>query len=111
VGDHIRPRVRVHGEWHWPVNIGISTEFGYQRRSFSPDTWTWEIQPIVDKQLGRWYMAVNPALKRSFRVANEAICAERLFACSLRPYCGGTLAGNLDLSGRHLFGDPVPQLG
>src|SRR5579871_5866419 len=37
VGDHIRPRVRVPESWHWPVNVSISTEFGYQRRSYSPD--------------------------------------------------------------------------
>jgi hypothetical protein len=65
VGDHIRPRVRIPEAWHWPVNVSLSTEFGYQRRSYSTDTWTWEIRPIVDKQLGRWYMAVNPALERS----------------------------------------------
>jgi len=66
VGDHIRPRVRVPEAWHWPVNVSLSTEVGYQRRSYAPDTWTWEIRPIVDKQLGGWYMAVNPALERSF---------------------------------------------
>jgi len=66
VGDHIRPRVRVPEEWHWPVNVSLSTEIGYQRRSYSTDTWTWEIRPIVDKQLGRWYMAFNPAVDRSF---------------------------------------------
>ena len=53
VGDHIRPRVRVPEAWHWPVNVSLSTEVGYQRRSYSTDTWTWEIRPIVDKQLGR----------------------------------------------------------
>ena len=66
VGDHIRPRVRVPEEWHWPVNVSLSTEIGYQRRSYSTDTWTWEIRPIVDKQLGRWYLAFNPAVDRSF---------------------------------------------
>ena len=66
VGDHIRPRVRVPEKWHWPVNVSLSTEIGYQRRSYSPDTWTWEIRPIVDKQLDRWYFAFNPALDRSF---------------------------------------------
>jgi hypothetical protein len=66
VGDHIRPRVRVPEAWHWPVNMSLSTEIGYQRRSYSTDTWTWEIRPIVDKQLGGWYMALNPALDRSF---------------------------------------------
>ncbi len=66
VGDHIRPRVRVPDDWHWPVGVSISTEFGYQRPIFSADTWTWEIRPIVDKQLGPWYLAFNPALERSF---------------------------------------------
>jgi hypothetical protein len=66
VGDHIRPRVRVPEEWHWPVNVSLSTEIGYQRRSYSTDTWTLEIRPIVDKQLGRWYLAFNPALERSW---------------------------------------------
>src|SRR3954465_15185792 len=31
VGDHIRPRVRVPENWHWPVGVSLSTEFGYQR--------------------------------------------------------------------------------
>ena len=66
VGDHIRPRVRVPDSWHWPLGVSLSTEVGYQRRQFSTDTWTWEIRPIVDKTMGRWYFAVNPALERSF---------------------------------------------
>jgi hypothetical protein len=66
VGDHIRPRVRVPEWWRWPVGVSLSTEFGYQRPIFSRDTWTWEIRPIIDKQLGPWYFAFNPALERSF---------------------------------------------
>jgi hypothetical protein len=66
VGDHIRPRVRVPEEWKWPVGISASFEFGYQRHSFSEDTWTLEIRPIVDKQIGRWYLAFNPTFDRSF---------------------------------------------
>ena len=66
VGDHIRPRVRAPEKWHWPVGVSLSTEVGYQRARLSPDTWNWEIRPIVDKQMGRWYLAVNPALERSW---------------------------------------------
>ena len=66
VGDHIRPRVRVPPSWKWPVGVSLSTEIGYQRASYSADTWTWEIRPIVDKQVGRWYLAFNPSLDRSF---------------------------------------------
>jgi len=52
VGDHVRPRVRVPEEWHWPVGLSLSTEIDYQCRAFSEDTWSWEIRPILDKQIG-----------------------------------------------------------
>ncbi len=66
VGDHIRPRVRAPDSWHLPVGLSLSTEAGYQRAVYSPDTWTWEIRPIIDKTLGRWYFAFNPALERTW---------------------------------------------
>jgi hypothetical protein len=65
-GDHIRPRVRVPETWHWPVGVSLSMEAGYQRAFFDRNTWTWEIRPIVDKQQGRFYWAVNPALERTW---------------------------------------------
>ena len=66
VGDHIRPRVRIPERWHWPVGVSLSQEFGYQRPAFSADTWTWEIRPIIDKKIDRWYLSFNPTLERSF---------------------------------------------
>ena len=66
VGDHIRPRFRVPEKWHWPVGVSLSNEIGYQRRQFSVDTWTWEMRPIVDQKLGRWYWSLNPTFDRSF---------------------------------------------
>ena len=66
VGDHIRPRVRAPESWHLPVGLSISNEIGYQRARFSPDTWTWEIRPIIDKQAGRWYLAFNPVFDRTW---------------------------------------------
>jgi hypothetical protein len=66
VGDHIRPRFRVPESWHWPVGVSLSNEIGYQRAAFSADTWTWEIRPIVDRKLGRWYLSFNPTLDRSW---------------------------------------------
>ena len=66
VGDHIRPRVAAPKKWHWPVGVSLSNEIGYQRRQYSVDAWTWEIRPIVDQKLGRWYWALNPTLDRSF---------------------------------------------
>jgi hypothetical protein len=66
VGTHIRPRFAVPESYHLPVGLSLSTEFGYQRAKFSPDTWTLEIRPIVDKKIGKFYMAFNPTIEKSF---------------------------------------------
>lgn len=71
VGDHIRPRVRAPEKWNIPVGLSLSAEFGYQRSAFSADTWTLELRPIIDKQLGHWYLALNPAVDRSFHGLSE----------------------------------------
>jgi outer membrane putative beta-barrel porin/alpha-amylase len=65
VGSHIRPRVRAPESWQLPVGLSLSVEIGYQRRSFSEDTWTIELRPIIDKQWDRWYVAFNPAFERA----------------------------------------------
>ena len=71
-GDHIRPRVRIPEEWHWPLGLSLSTEIGYLGRSFSEDTWSWELRPIIDKEWGRWYFALNPALEKSLSGLNSS---------------------------------------
>jgi hypothetical protein len=65
VGTHIRPRIAVPESYQWPVGLSLSAEVGYQRAVFSPDTWTLELRPIVDKKTGRFYAAFNPTLDRS----------------------------------------------
>ncbi|MGB9074007.1 MAG: hypothetical protein WCC22_15325 [Terriglobales bacterium] len=65
VGSHIRPRVTVPERWHWPVGLSLGQEAGYQRRQFSENTWTYELQPIIDKKIGPWYLAFNPTFDRT----------------------------------------------
>jgi hypothetical protein len=67
VGTHLRPRVRVPERWGWPVGVSISQEFGYAQARFAGDTWTYELRPIIDKQMGPWYVSFNPALEKSLR--------------------------------------------
>jgi hypothetical protein len=67
VGNHIRPRVRVPEDWNWPVGLSLSLEVGYQRREYSTDTWTLEIRPIIDKQIGPWYFSFNPVLAQTLK--------------------------------------------
>jgi hypothetical protein len=66
VGDHIRPRVRAPESWHLPVGLSLSAELGYQRAKYSEDTWSLELRPVIDKQIGKWYLSFNPTVDRSF---------------------------------------------
>jgi len=72
VGDHIRPRFSVPKSWNWPVGLSVSQEIGYQRRQFSVDTWTYELRPIIDKQIGRWYLDFNPTFDKSIHGATAS---------------------------------------
>jgi len=66
VGSHIRPRFSVPEKYKLPVGLSISNEIGWQRPNFSLDTWTWEIRPIIDKKIDKWYLAFNPTFDKSF---------------------------------------------
>jgi hypothetical protein len=66
VGSHLRPRVMAPESWHWPVGVSISFEGGFVKDGYDPDTWTLEIRPIIDKQLGNLYLAFNPTFDRTF---------------------------------------------
>jgi len=101
VGDHIRPRVRVPEQWEWPVGLSLSIEVGYQRPAFSTDTWTLEVRPIIDKQLGRWYLSFNPVFDRSLK--GEGVKEGRGFEFSPNAKVG------YDLPGRR--SQPGPALG
>ncbi|MGD0791529.1 MAG: hypothetical protein ABR920_07135 [Terriglobales bacterium] len=70
VGDHIRPRITAPESWHLPVGLSISQEIGYQRRKFAEDSWNYELRPIIDKKLGRWYFDFNPAFDRALHGLN-----------------------------------------
>ncbi|HEX3865643.1 MAG TPA: hypothetical protein VHV78_02785 [Gemmatimonadaceae bacterium] len=67
VGTHLRPRFRAPESWGWPVGVSISQEIGYTKAEFTGDTWTYEFRPIIDKSMGPWYVAINPALEKSLR--------------------------------------------
>jgi hypothetical protein len=70
VGDHIRPRLTAPESWHLPVGLSVAQEIGYQRRKFSEDSWNYELRPIIDKKLGRWYLAFNPTFDRALHGLN-----------------------------------------
>jgi len=65
VGTHIRPRVTAPEKWNWPVGVSISQEFGWARTKYSADDWTYEMRPIIDKEMGRFYLSFNPVFGKS----------------------------------------------
>lgn len=66
-GASVRYKVRAPLAWHWPVNVALSTELEYDDPRFSSDRWTWELRPVIDKSLGRWYLSLNPTLERTLQ--------------------------------------------
>lgn len=76
VGTHLRPRFSVPERWHWPVGVSLSQEFGYQRKEYSPDTWTWEFRPIIDQKIGRFYWSINPVIGLSLKGESQGQGAE-----------------------------------
>jgi hypothetical protein len=70
VGSHIRPRVMAPASWNWPVGVSISFEGGAVKEGYDPNTWTLEIRPIIDKQLGPVYLALNPVVDLAFKGAD-----------------------------------------
>ena len=67
VGSHIRPRVAAPETWKWPVGVSLSLEVGFQKLAFDPNTASMEIRPIVDKKIGKVYIAFNPVLDQSLK--------------------------------------------
>jgi hypothetical protein len=67
VGSHIRPRVAVPEDLHWPVGVSLSLEFGFQKAAFDPNTATLEIRPIIDKKIDKVYISFNPTVDQSFK--------------------------------------------
>jgi hypothetical protein len=59
-GTHIRPRIRVPESFRLPVGLSLGSEIGYQRIGFFNNHWLFEIHPIIDKDIGRFYFSVNP---------------------------------------------------
>lgn len=66
-GARVRPRWKAPEEWHLPFRFSVSTEVGFNKHQFDPNTITLEIRPIIEKGIGNWYFSMNPDLTKSFR--------------------------------------------
>ncbi len=64
-GFRIRPRVMVPREWHWPVDVSLSTELGFPKKAYEEASSTLEIRPIIEKRFGALQVDLNPVLGRA----------------------------------------------
>lgn len=71
IGTHIRPRIAAPESWQLPVGLSLSAELGLQNKNYSPDTWSLEIRPIIDKDFKWFYLAFNPVLGKSLKGLNS----------------------------------------
>lgn len=69
-GSRIRPRFRIPESWRLPFRLSISTELGFNKHQFDPNTITLEIRPILEKEMRKWYLSFNPNVSKSFRGAD-----------------------------------------
>ena len=64
-------RAMIPDSWKWRVGLSLSLEAGYQKLQYSPDDWTLEIRPIIDKTWKKFYVAFNPVFDKSLHGQNE----------------------------------------
>lgn len=67
VGWRVRPRVSVPKSWGWPVDVGMSVEFGFPQKVYEENSVTLELRPIIEKKFGRFQVDVNPVVGRALR--------------------------------------------
>ena len=70
-GARVRPRFRLPETLRLPFKVSISTELGFNKQQFDPNTITLEIRPILEREIGKWYLSFNPDLSKSFRGINS----------------------------------------
>lgn len=66
-GSRLRPRFRLPEDWGLPFRFSLSTELGFNKHQFEPNTITLELRPIIEKEVGRFYFSTNPTFSKAFR--------------------------------------------
>ena len=66
-GWRLRPRVRAPKEWKLPVDLSLSLELGFPRPQYEANSVTFEVRPIVEKELRKARISFNPVLARALR--------------------------------------------
>lgn len=63
-GWRVLPHFYAPRAWHWPLDVGLVTEFSFQNTLYEPNSRRVEIRPILEKSLGKWQADFNPVFER-----------------------------------------------
>src|SRR3984893_13172338 len=64
-GWRLLPHVYVPRSWGLPLDVGLVTEFSFQRTIYEENSRRVEIRPILEKRFGRWQLDANPVFERA----------------------------------------------
>lgn len=63
-GWRVLPHFYAPRAWHWPLDVGLVTEFSFQKTLYEPNSRRVEIRPILEKSAGKWQADFNPVFER-----------------------------------------------
>ena len=64
-GWRVLPHFYVPKSWHLPVDLGLVTEFSFQRTTYEENPNRVEVRPIIEKSIGRVQLDFNPVFERA----------------------------------------------
>lgn len=64
-GWRVLPHFYAPKSWHLPVNLGLVAEFSFQRTAYEENSNRVEIRPIIEKNIGRFQLDLNPVFERA----------------------------------------------
>ncbi len=71
-GWRLVPHFYVPSHWHWPVGVGLVTEFSFEKAMYEGSVRRVEIIPILEKSFGRVQIDVDPGVGRGIRQPSNA---------------------------------------
>ncbi len=64
-GWRVLPHIYIPKCWHLPVDLGLVTEISFQRTTYEENSNRVELRPIIEKNLGRVQLDLNPVFERA----------------------------------------------
>lgn len=64
-GWRVLPHFYAPRSWHWPLELGLVTEFSFQKTVYEENSRRVEIRPILEKTVGKWQADFNPVFERA----------------------------------------------